>query len=250
VIILRCLPILGLLITALLSPAAAQSLPGPIGLTAGANFSLEGLNLKVVSCSVTTNAINSSCGNAELVAMSASRGAISFLLVGDNGTVGGPQSAALTGAKNTNTSLSLVLAVSQAGSSKVVNDISASTVGTFDLGSCSGSSCSTAPVATGAATVNVATGGTPLLDTLTQNTSQQTQASGPMTLNPPTGSFNLTETLTLNVGNFNINTFNIFSQLITFHTAPEPATLSIMLLGLGGLAIARRRRRAGSRSLA
>jgi hypothetical protein len=232
--------------TGLLSPAWAATLPGPIGLTTGANFSLEGLNLKIVSCTVTGSG---SCGNAELVAISASRGAISFLLVGDGGIVGGTQSAALTGTKNTNTSLSLVLAVSQAGSSKVVNDVSASTVGTYDLGSCSGS-CSTAPVATGAATVNVATGGTPLLDTLTQNTSQQTQASGPMTLNTPTGSFNLTETLTLNVGNFNISSFNIFSQLITFHPAPEPATLSIMLLGLGGLAIARRRRRAGSRSLA
>jgi hypothetical protein len=235
--LLRGLAILCVSTMAAVSGAGAQT---SIPLTVGQNFSLEGINLKIASCTGTGGA---SCAGAELLSVSSSRGVISFEIIGTGGG-----SAALSESSASSTSDVLTVGITVAdtsNSSRQVTSASASTVGTYNLGSCSSTPCSTTPIAQGAATLSVATGGTPLLDQLSSSkTTQQTVPSGPLTVSTPsTSSMTLTETLTLNDEKLNVSTFNIYSQLITLHATPEPATLSIMLLGLGGLAVARRRRR-------
>jgi hypothetical protein len=239
----RRIAILSLFLTAVASGTWAAP-PGPIAVTAGQSVSLEGLKLTIVSCA---HAGTGSCTNLELVPVTVGRGIVSFLLVDDNGSLGGTQSAALsqTTSNTTTNSLTVVLTIADTNSARVVNTLDVQTTGTYNLRtSCVGTNnchTSTPGVSSGMASLSAGATGS-LTNALSQSTSQQMPtATG---LSVASNSFTLTETLSQNSENFNINTFNIFSQLITLHATPEPASFSIMLLGLGALAAVRRRRKA------
>jgi hypothetical protein len=240
----RGLAILGFLLMAPLSGAWAQlPLPQQLSHTTAAVFSIEGIKLSAL-CSAT-------CNNEELVAVSGTRGVISFEIVGFTGAfqnVANPTnlSAALSLASPTATSASLGvdITVSDVSSSRVVTGWAMTVDGTDNT-------TSKFATATGNASMTSVATATALSQALTVKTASEQILTTPT---PPavaavtasTAPFTFNETMSLanpSAVTTTTATFNIFSQLITFHAVPEPVSVSIMLLGLTGLGVARRSRR-------
>jgi len=105
---------------------------------------------------------------------------------------------------------------------------------------CNGSQC---PTATGSATL---ANSHATLATLTDNllpTSGTTSHSNASNLNTFTGTNSFTVVESLNLSGARTTTDLAFNTLVLkLTTAPEPASISVMLMAIGGLAAARRRR--------
>jgi hypothetical protein len=70
----------------------------------------------------------------------------------------------------------------------------------------------------------------------------QTVASGANSFSPTSASFTITENLQLDPGTHLVNTLSLSSVALKFTTTPEPASIAILLAGLAGTALVRRRR--------
>jgi len=265
--VLRRLAILGMLLIAAMPSAWAQ-LPTAISMVAGNSFSIEGIKLTVNSCSVSgiatsyttgTTPVTSSCSNDVLDATNGNRGGISFQL--HNVT---PASNALNDTASHNSqrdsnpvTMTFTLLVHDNGSSKVVTDISKTTVGiasvpTEDCSLCgglTGTRCVNGDQRTANATTTSSKAFTTtlvpgLVDalTVTGTTTPQTILGGVHITTPGTGDFTITETITLD--NDHDTNAGLSIKTVTYHftTTPEPASIVIMGIALGGLAVARRRK--------
>jgi hypothetical protein len=95
---------------------------------------------------------------------------------------------------------------------------------------------------------NTAVATTPLLDTLavqggkTKATQQVNVSTSADNLSTPTSSFDVTATLSLNPDGMTVGKLEFDAFALKLHTAPEPASMSILLISLGGLTFIRRRR--------
>jgi len=241
---LRRLAALAFLLMTGASGAWAQ-LPSPISMTTGSFFSIDGLKLTVTGCSITSgSSAVGDCAHDELVATSGNRGGISFQLQNAAGT----SSAALSNTTGRNQTNDLVMTytitVQDNGSSKVVIGATETLVGENNIvaGSCSSGCAAQPPKATGSSSFSVAASPNPLLDTLAiATTNPQTAPVNSNTLN--SNSFTLTETLSLNNGRDTNNGLKITQFVLHLTTTPEPASMTIFVLGLSGLVAARMRRR-------
>jgi hypothetical protein len=236
----RCLVISCVLALASVSGAWAQ-LPGPIQLSnSNQSFSIEGLKF--------TFACSAACTKEELVPETGVRGSLSFLLVGDQGTATSNTlnySAALTDTAAASASLQVNFTVTDLSSSKTITGWSVTTVGSNKAVS--------GDTASGSAAVSSPVGAAPTLtNTFTFNASGSETNPGtgftsyttyaPTATNPSLA-FNELLSLGATTSTTNTSAFNIYSQLITFRTVPEPITLSLFGVGLVGLGAARRARR-------
>src|ERR1019366_2659363 len=234
----RYLAMLAVFLTTGLSGAWAQL---PSISMRGGSFSIDGLKLTVSGCTITGGSYtSSSCAGDELVATSGNRGGITFQIQ----NYGGTASAALDDTSSHHTvTMAYTIVVADNSSSKVVIGATETLIGenNISVGTCL-RSCST-PGATGSSLFSVTASPNPLVDTLAVlGTNPQTAPVNSSTLN--SNSFTLSETLSLNAGGFTNGGLKINTLALHFTTTPEPASITIMALGLGGLAVARRRRRA------
>jgi hypothetical protein len=239
--------ILGLALVAGISGARAQQ---AIGLVAGDAFNLYGLNVDVSGCSIGLNGATATACTAtnklELLQVVSPTNTITFDVVGYSGaSPGSTTSAALTASSGTS-QLNLTLLVTPDASyhtsttrvtgatlTAVGDDaFDRSTGGTSAQASAAFSAGTTATQLTAALTPQV-TMGTPTL---------QTVPNGPSSLSPNSASFTITENLELNPNNHSVNLLSLNSVALKFTTTPEPASIALLLAGLAGIAVVRRRR--------
>jgi len=225
--------LLGLLLIAAAPGAWAQSTE----LFTGGTLTLDGLTLKVDSCSLTT-ATASSCSGTDgifLEGISTGRGTVSYEVIGASG---GPVfSLASNATADDSLSFTLTVATNQTGS----------TIGSGDLTLNGATSSSTTHHVTAAQSF-AANSASPAPKGLTSDSlflasSATTQTTGveSFTNNSLLSSFQVTNTLFASPAPG--TTVKLSSVVETFKTVSEPASLGVLLFGLAGLAMARRQTR-------
>ncbi len=248
--------ILGLFVVSAIPVARAQLGPSVPLVANKGSISVYGLTFSIGACTLQLDggATNDcatgapgSRGNLELVAVPEGQGYIGLEVIGYSGAVGGSTSAALSetvgGPKDVSSILKFTLTAALTGNfpgTYNVIDALFTTTGSRDVGPTGGS-------ATSSAVINPSQGKTlTLTDTLARQTGQQTVASGggtPASFSQATNSFTVAETLTLSQnGGQMLNRLQFDNTVLRLHTAPEPASIVLLLFGLGGLAVARCRR--------
>jgi hypothetical protein len=222
------------------APAAwGQTVLGSVALTNGSVLDAFGLMATVSNCSATCVADGDT-----LELISSGRDTISIE------TVNTKTSAILASASSTGTApaavaLNYTLTFALNPSSKLTGTVATSAiqtaVGSDNCGGApGGAACATA---NGSAVFTTSAGSTTLTDNLTATTGNKT-VSIPSGMSPSgtgTNAFTVVESLNLN-GSATTNDLAFNTLVLKLNTAPEPASISVMLMALGGLAAARRRR--------
>jgi PEP-CTERM motif len=233
----RRLAIFGLLLIAATSGAA---IPGAraqsVEIYNGAVLSMDGLNLTVGGCTLTTASL-SSCSSSDgiyLQGISTGRGTVTYEVIGAGG--GAVFSLAQSSGVTDTLQFTLTVATNQPNS----------TVGSGDL-TLNGSTYNSSTKHVTATQSFAANSPSPAPAGLTSsslylNYAATTQSTGAVsfTNNPLLSSFQVTTTLSANPSSGSVVKLN--SAVETFKTVPEPASITVLLLGIGGLAAARRRR--------
>lgn len=221
-----------------------------IGLVANDSFNLYGLNVDVSGCTIGLNGATASACTAanklELLEVASPTDSITFDVIGYSGTApGSTTSAALTSSSGTS-QLNLTLVVSPNSSyGTSTTRVTGATLtavgddafthadsGTTAQASAAFSAGTTASALTAKLTPQV-TQGTPTL---------QTVPTSPNSFSPESASFTITENLELDPGNHSVNALSLNSVALKFTTTPEPASIMMLLAGLAGIAVVRRRR--------
>jgi hypothetical protein len=242
--LLRRLATLGLSLIVASPGAWAQT-----ELLVGNTLTLDGIQLEVASCSVTIGGnAQSNCSSISMEQVSTGRDTLSYELIG---TGGGP---ALSDTSDTATSsLALVLTATANSGFHPAGTVVTSAATLTTLGYMNFTGGTTGTVAQASTAFSGGTTAATLTDNLTAKAAgsgEQTVVSSPAsTFSPSTASFTITEDLTLNPNGKSISALSLNQITLKLTTTPEPATVSLVLLGLGGLAIARRRRQASTGSV-
>jgi hypothetical protein len=241
------LAVLGLGLIAAVPRAQAQQ---AIGLVAGDSFNLYGLNVDVSGCTIALNggsATNCAASNKlELLQVASPTNSIMFEVIGYSGALPGSATSAALSATSGLSQLDLTLAVTPNASyptnttrvtgatlTAVGDDaFKSSKSGTTAEASAAFSHATNAASLTAALSPQVTTG-TPRL---------QTVASGPDSFSPTSNSFTITENLELDPNGHSVNLLSLGSVALKFTTTPEPASAAMLLAGLAGIALVRRRR--------
>jgi hypothetical protein len=199
----------------------------------GAILTLDGLTLKVDSCSLTT-ASATSCSSTDgifLEGTSTGRGTVSYEVIGVSG---GPVfSLASSATTNDSLSFTLTVATNQANSKIASGDLtlngatsSSSTHHVTAAQSFAANSPSPAPKGLTSDSLFLATSAT-----------TQTTGAESFTNSPLLSSFQVTNTLFASAAPG--TTVKLNSAVETFKTVSEPASLGVLMIGLASLAIAR-----------
>lgn len=222
---------LALCLTAV-APAGAQTVP----LLNGGELSMNGLNLTVSNCSLVLagwQQANCASGDLVLQAIGGGRGSVAYRLAYGGG--GDIDNKNQVGDDNLfQLSFTLAVATNQPGSM-----VSAATLAATG----GGTNCSPFCGAdiTAHQTFSAAVGGGNLAVNLASSPSASLILS-------KASAFTINEIVTMAPGNswqdddcWDPSALNLGSVQQTFATAPEPAAIALLLTGIGGLAIARRR---------
>ena len=202
----------------------------------GAVLSLDGLTLTVGGCTLTGSTTGcSTTDNIFLQGVGTGRGSVTYEVVGASG---GPVFSLAQGSNTTDTlQFTLTVATNQANATIASGDLTLN--GTT-------SSSSTKHVTATQSFARNASGPTPTgltSSSLYLNNSATTATTGAVNFtntSPLLNSFQVTTTLSANPsGSIGIK---LSSAVETFRTVPEPLSISVLALGLGGLAMIRRRR--------
>jgi hypothetical protein len=250
----RLIILTSLLIAATTHGASAVSLLN----SGGTSLDVFGLRFSITGCQVAVNAASAathacaSGDNLQLVAVSTGRGTITVEIIG----TGTPASAALTetttgsnAQSNLIVGLSVALNPSYGTKTTKVTSAQLITNGIEKFTKCAGTGCSpdqaiaSAALSGSGAPVSLLTANLALQDKNTAQTTQTVSSAVGNFTGAGSSAFTITETLNLTNTSDGLGGLRFNYAMLTLHTAPEPASIGIMLLGLGGLAAVRRRRR-------
>ena len=236
--VLRCFVLLMVVLCAPVRSAIAVSLMN------GSVLSMNGLNLTVSNCTlILAGWQQTSCaaGNLSLQAVSGGRGTVSYQIAGNGGGANGTNIFSAVGGGSHNSGLyqlsfTLGVATNQPGST--VSSANLTTYGSDNYG-CWRYCDSTV---TTSQSFSVAAGGGNLKADLLS-------APAASLILAKASAFTINETVTMNsfgpeqyAEHHDKETIVLSSVRQTFATAPEPATITLLLVGIGGLAVVRRRR--------
>jgi hypothetical protein len=241
------LAILGLALIAAIPGARAQQ---SIGRVAGNSFNLYGLNVDVSGCTIGLNGNSASACTAtnklELLQVASPTNTLTFEVIGYTGALPGSSTSAALSATSGLSQLNLTLLVTpNASYHSNTTRVTGATMtsvgddafrfnsnGTTAKASAAFSAGTTAAPLTAALTPQVTTG-TPTLRTV---------SNGPDSFSPAAASFTITENLLLDPHGNTVNLLRLNSVALRFTTTPEPASVAVLLAGLAGIALVRRRR--------
>jgi hypothetical protein len=239
--------ILGLALIAGASGARAQQ---AIGLVANDSFDLYGLNVDVSGCTIGLNGATATACSAtnklELLQVASPTNTITYEITGYGGASPGSTPSAALSASSGTSQLNLTLLVTPNASYHTdttrVTGATLTSAGddAFDFGS--GGTAAKASAAFSAGTTAA-----PLTAALTPQVTRgtpagQMAANGPDSFSSPSASFTITENLELDPNNHSVNLLSLSSVALKFTTTPEPASIAMLLAGLAGIALVRRRR--------
>jgi len=214
--------------------------------TSGLTFTVTGCQVGVSNSGTTSPCVSGN--NLQLIPVNAGRGTITVEVIGGGGSAALVETG--TTASNGNSNLLVNLSVSLTPGFNPATYLATNAEFTTN-GVEKYSTCGTCGSDGSSAQAVVSNGpGTLMANLLLQNgsTAQTTQTVNSATVNfSGTGAnaFTIAETLNLHDnGGDAIGTLQFNYMTLTLHTVPEPASITMMLLGLGGLAMARRRRQA------
>jgi hypothetical protein len=198
------------------------------------------------TCTISSNGgTTSNCAsgnNLELEAVPSGRDTLTFEIL-NSAT---PGSAILTSTSGTST-LTVGLTFTGSPSTFKATGVTSTTTGYagFNCSSCSGLSSPTGQTTfTNPAVTTPLTDSLPLQKGLANSGSatQETNAASATSFTAA-NSFTATNVLTLNPAGKTVERLEFDAFALRFTTAPEPASLSLLLFGVGGLAMVQRRRR-------
>jgi hypothetical protein len=226
--LVRLAAVLGCILVA----AAPGAWAGPSLILGGTGtvLTLNGLTLTVTGCTV--NGVNcTTSNNIELLGVSTGRGTVTVDVIG---TGGGPVFSISSGSATDTLVLSLSAATNEPATAKV----SSATLTLNGSGPAGWSSSDHANWSqTDSRSPNPA-----VLALATGSGSAANTANTTWTPTTPGSTFTITDTIALTRTSGYGNTLQLTSAVEKFFTTPEPASIGVLLLGLGGLAMARRRR--------
>jgi hypothetical protein len=200
-------------------PVLAQVLINPIAVTSS-NFTYGNLSFAITSCSFIFAGGSTSCGSdgSELIGVFSGRGGTEIELLS-------PSGAYTQSAGQANTSLSFAMTVSDRTGSRGLSSISNILTGSVN------NSADNSLLSSVLSSASFATA--------TSNAGSLTStASFALTKNPVSFNFSINlNTATAKAG----DTLTLSNVKLLFQPAPEPASIAVLLTGLGGLAVMRRR---------
>ncbi len=247
------LALLGLALMAGISGARAQQ---AIGLVANDAFNLYGLNVDVSGCSIGLNGATATACTAtnklELLQVVSPTNTITFDVVGYLGASPGSTTSAALTASSGISQLSLTLLVtpnaSYHTSTTRVTGATLTAVGdaAFDHGTGGTSAQASAAFSAGTTATKLTAALAPQITTGTPTL--QTVPNGPSSFSPTSASFTITENLELDPNGHSVNLLSLHSVSLRFTTTPEPASIALLMAGLTGIAVVRRRGTSKSRS--
>jgi hypothetical protein len=247
------LAILGLALIGTIPGARAQQ---AIGLVSGDSFNLYGLNVDVSGCTIGLNGATATACTAtnklELLQVASPTNTITYEVIGYTGASPGSTTSAALSATSGTSQLNLTLLVTPNASygtntTRVTGAtltsvgeaaFTHSTSGTSAHASAAFSAGTTATTLTAALAPQVRSG-TPTV---------QTVSNGPNSFSPTSASFTITENLELDPNGQSVNLLSLHSVALKFTTTPEPASIAMLVAGLAGIALVRRRRISQSRA--
>jgi hypothetical protein len=241
------LAILGLALIAAIPGARAQQ---SIGLVAGDSFNLYGLNVDVSSCTIGLNGATAAACTAtnklELLQVASPTNTITYEVVGYTGTSPGSTTSAALSASTGTSQLNLTLLVTP-NANYHTNTTRVTGATLTSVGEAAFDHSTSGTSAQASAAFSAGTTATKLTDALAPEVNQntptvQTVPNGPDSFSPNSASFTITENLELDPNGHSVNLLSLRSVALKFTTTPEPASIAILLAGLAGITLVRRRR--------
>jgi PEP-CTERM motif len=237
---------IGLLLIGWMPAGWAQALPLPVVLSTGDFIDLFGLKIAVGStCSIGGTTCSATDGLV-LEGVSTGRGTVTFEVA--NKTAGSNILAATQGGSPQTLSVNFTVTPSGADAGATVSQATNFSISGID-------ECTSVPAppppktcvaASAVATLGAGFSSPSLTAALpistTSNAVVTSASSGSSTFSGSPNTFTVSDVLTLNPAG-TATSLSAQALVLQLHTVPEPASISVVLMGLGGLVMARRRRR-------